>query len=67
MTLPLARHLGESGIRCVDIQAGFFSTAETQEYEDTVNVLSHMSPFPKRLGKPEEYADLVYVGGKVIG
>ena len=62
MTLPLARYLGCSGIRCVDIQSGLINTPEAQTYEDTVNVLSHMSPFPKRLGEPEEYADLVYVG-----
>ena len=62
MTLPLARYLGRSGIRCVDIQSGLINTPDAKTYEDTVNVLSHMSPFPKRLGEPEEYAQLVYVG-----
>ena len=61
MTLPLARSLGRDGIRCVCIQPGLFNTSEMKEYEDTVNLLTRMTPFPRRLGDPEEFASLVEV------
>jgi len=32
-----------------------------KEYEDTVNLLTRMTPFPRRLGDPEEFASLVEV------
>ena len=61
MTLPLARSLGRYGIRCVCFQPGLFNTSEMKEYEDTVNLLTRMTPFPRRLGDPEEFASLVEV------
>ncbi|KAM7458485.1 hypothetical protein BLSTO_00751 [Blastocystis sp. subtype 1] len=59
MTLPLARALGRFGIRVVSILPGLFDTPEMKEYEDTVMVMSKMTPFPRRLGVPEEFAHLV--------
>lgn len=50
MTLPLARALGRFGIRVVSILPGLFDTPEMKEYEDTVMVMSKMTPFPRRLG-----------------
>lgn len=61
MTLPIARALGRYGIRCVGIQPGLFDIPEIQDYADTISVLSKMSPFPRRLGSPEEFAKLVVV------
>ena len=61
MTLPLARSLGRYGIRCVGIQPGLFAIPEIRDYEDTINVLAKMTPFPRRLGDPEEFAQLVEV------
>lgn len=61
MTLPLARALGRFGIRVVSILPGLFDTPEMKEYEDTVMVMSKMTPFPRRLGVPEEFAHLVEV------
>ena len=66
MTLPLARSLGRYGIRCVCIQPGLFNTSEMKDYEDTINVLTKMTPFPRRLGEPEEYASLVEVGYRLL-
>jgi NAD(P)-dependent dehydrogenase (short-subunit alcohol dehydrogenase family) len=60
MTLPIARDLARSGIRIVTIAPGLFETpmllgmpAEVQES------LGKQVPFPSRLGKPAEYAQLV--------
>lgn len=62
MTLPLARALGKYGIRCVGIQPGLFNIPDVRDYADTINILSKMAPFPRRLGTPEEFATLVHVG-----
>ena len=60
MTLPIARDLSRSGIRCVTIAPGLFATpmllGMPQEVQDS---LGKQVPFPSRLGKPEEYAALV--------
>ena len=59
MTLPIARDLSRSGIRCVTIAPGIFETpmllGMPQEVQDA---LGKMVPFPSRLGKPAEYARL---------
>ena len=59
MTLPIARDLSRSGIRCVTIAPGLFATpmllGMPQEVQDS---LGRQVPFPSRLGKPEEYAAL---------
>jgi len=60
MTLPIARDLSRSGIRCVTIAPGLFATpmllGMPQEVQDS---LGKQVPFPSRLGKPEEYAAMV--------
>jgi NAD(P)-dependent dehydrogenase (short-subunit alcohol dehydrogenase family) len=60
MTLPIARDLSRSGIRCVTIAPGIFETpmllGMPQEVQDS---LGKQVPFPSRLGKPAEYANLV--------
>ena len=59
MTLPIARDLSRSGIRCCTIAPGLFATpmllGMPQEVQDS---LGKQVPFPSRLGKPEEYAAL---------
>jgi len=60
MTLPLARELAQFGIRVMSIAPGIFLTpmasAMTPELQQS---LSRQVPFPQRLGKPEEFAQLV--------
>jgi NAD(P)-dependent dehydrogenase (short-subunit alcohol dehydrogenase family) len=57
MTLPAARELARYGIRVVAIAPGLFGTPMVttmpQEVQDTVIATI---PFPRRFGKPEEYA-----------
>lgn len=59
LTLPLARDLAQHGIRVCTIAPGLFLTpllhALPQEVQDS---LAASIPFPKRLGKPEEFAQL---------
>ncbi|MEO8165617.1 MAG: 3-hydroxyacyl-CoA dehydrogenase [Betaproteobacteria bacterium] len=60
MTLPIARDLSRSGIRVMTIAPGIFETpmllGMPQEVQDA---LGRMVPFPSRLGRPIEYAQLV--------
>ncbi len=60
MVLPLARELARFGIRVMGIAPGIFGTPMMaglpQEAQDS---LGRQVPFPPRLGRPEEYADLV--------
>jgi len=60
MTLPIARELARLGIRCVSIAPGIFHTpmmdGMSKEVQDS---LAAQVPFPARLGKPEEFAQLV--------
>ncbi len=59
MTLPIARDLMNSGIRCNTIAPGIFWTPMMAGMDQKVqDALAAMVPFPKRLGKPEEYASL---------
>lgn len=59
LTLPMARDLSRSGIRVMTIAPGIFETpmllGMPQEVQDA---LGKMVPFPPRLGKPDEYANL---------
>lgn len=61
MTLPIARDLARSGIRCMTIAPGIFGTpmifGMPQEVQDS---LAASIPFPARLGRPEDYAKLVH-------
>jgi NAD(P)-dependent dehydrogenase (short-subunit alcohol dehydrogenase family) len=60
MTMPIARELAAFGIRCVSIAPGIFRTPMIAGMpQDVQDSLGRQSPFPPRLGKPEEYAQLV--------
>lgn len=60
MTMPIARELAAFGIRCVSIAPGIFRTPMVAGMpQDVQDSLGRQSPFPPRLGKPEEYAQLV--------
>ena len=60
MTLPIARDLMGEGIRVNTIMPGIFKTPLMENLPQNVQeVLAKSVPFPKRLGKPEEYAHLV--------
>ena len=74
LTMPAARELAQFGIRVLAIAPGIFRTpmvhALPQEAQDS---LGASVPFPKRLGEPEEFAELVlhmvrnrYLNGEVI-
>jgi NAD(P)-dependent dehydrogenase (short-subunit alcohol dehydrogenase family) len=60
MALPIARELARLGIRCVAIAPGIFHTpmmdGMPKEVQDS---LAAQVPFPPRLGRPEEFAQLV--------
>ncbi len=59
MTLPIARDLMGEGIRINTILPGIFNTPLLQGAPDNVKAaLAASVPFPKRLGNPEEYAQL---------
>jgi NAD(P)-dependent dehydrogenase (short-subunit alcohol dehydrogenase family) len=59
MTLPMARDLAQHGIRVVTIAPGLFLTPLVAELPQPVQEsLAASIPFPKRLGKPEEFAHL---------
>ena len=60
MTLPVARELARFGIRCVAIAPGVFETPMmTALAEASLQALASQVPFPPRLGRPAEFADLV--------
>lgn len=60
MTLPMARELASSAIRVMTVAPGLFATPMMkglpQEAQDS---LGKQTPFPPRLGKPDEYAAMV--------
>lgn len=59
MTLPMARDLAQHGIRVCTIAPGLFSTPLMRSLPEPVQQsLAASIPFPPRLGKPEEFADL---------
>jgi len=59
LTLPLARDLAQFGVRVVTIAPGLFLTPLMAELPQAVqDSLAASIPFPKRLGKPEEFAHL---------
>ena len=60
MTLPIARDLMGDGIRVNTIMPGIFNTPLLQGAPDNVKAsLAASVPFPKRLGQPDEFAQLV--------
>ena len=74
MTLPMARELARFGIRVNTVAPGVFWTPMVDGMPDEVQQsLAASIPFPSRLGKPEEFADLVayilgntYLNGETI-
>ncbi|MEI7915849.1 MAG: SDR family NAD(P)-dependent oxidoreductase [Mycobacteriaceae bacterium] len=61
MCLTMARDLGSLGIRVLAIAPSLFATGLTKGIPDEYAVsLTKDAAFPKRLGKPEEFAKLVY-------
>jgi NAD(P)-dependent dehydrogenase (short-subunit alcohol dehydrogenase family) len=74
MTLPLARDLAQWGVRVATIAPGLFSTPLMQQLPPEVQAsLAASIPFPKRLGRPEEFAALAahivtntHLNGEVI-
>ncbi len=74
MTLPIARELGAHGIRCNTIAPGLFETPMLAALPPKAKQsLSKQCEYPRRLGKPDEYAHLVqtiveneFINGTVI-
>lgn len=60
MTLPIARDLSNMGVRVMTIAPGLFDTPMLSKLPEKVKkFLAETVPFPQRLGKPAEYAQLV--------
>jgi NAD(P)-dependent dehydrogenase (short-subunit alcohol dehydrogenase family) len=60
MTLPIARDLASVLVRVVTIAPGLFDTPLLASLPDQAKAsLSQQVPHPSRLGRPDEYADLV--------
>jgi NAD(P)-dependent dehydrogenase (short-subunit alcohol dehydrogenase family) len=74
MTLPIAREFARIGVRVNTIAPGIFWTPMVDGMPEHVQeTLSASIPFPSRLGKPEEFADLAahivenaYINGETI-
>jgi len=74
MTLPMARDLAQHGIRVCTIAPGLFATPLMKTLPEPVQQsLAASIPFPSRLGKPEEFAQLAchivtntHLNGEVI-
>lgn len=74
MTLPLARELAREAIRVMTIAPGIMETPMLKGMPQKVqDALGQMVPFPPRLAKPQEFAQLVghifensYLNGEVI-
>lgn len=74
MTLPVSRDLSQYGIRVNTIAPGLFMTPMAAGLsEKVIQKLSESVEFPKRLGRPHEYAELAtfimeheYLNGEVI-
>ncbi len=59
MTLPIARDLARSGIRVMTIAPGLFETPLLASLPEEARLsLGQQVPFPSRLGRPTEYAQL---------
>jgi NAD(P)-dependent dehydrogenase (short-subunit alcohol dehydrogenase family) len=60
MTLPVARDLMSEGIRVNTILPGIMDTPLLATLpQDIRDSLGASVPFPKRLGRPDEFADMV--------
>lgn len=59
LTLPVARDLSRTGIRVMAIAPGLFETPLLQGLPEEARIsLGQQVPFPSRLGRPHEYAQL---------
>jgi NAD(P)-dependent dehydrogenase (short-subunit alcohol dehydrogenase family) len=71
MTLPMARDLAQHGIRVCTIAPGLFATPLLKELPEAIQQsLAASIPFPPRLGKPSEFAELachIVVNGHLNG
>jgi NAD(P)-dependent dehydrogenase (short-subunit alcohol dehydrogenase family) len=57
MTLVMARDLGTIGVRVMTIAPSLFSTGLTRGIPDAASLnLTKDAAFPKRMGRPDEYA-----------
>ena len=67
LTLPLARDLAQHGVRVMTIAPGLFLTPLLHKLpEEVQQSLAASIPFPKRLGKAEEFASLaVHIAGNL--
>lgn len=61
LTLPVARDLAEHGIRCVAVAPGLFDTPMVAGLPRKVaqSIVERMILFPRRMGRPQELAQLV--------
>ncbi len=68
MALPIAREFARIGVRVMTIAPGIFMTPMMEGMPEKVRQsLAAQVPFPPRLGKPEEFADLVvYIYGNTM-
>ena len=74
MTLPMARDLAQHGIRVCTVAPGLFATPLLKQLPEAVQQsLAASIPFPPRLGKPSEFAQLAchivtntHLNGEVI-
>ena len=66
--LPAARGFAKRGIRVAAIAPGLFLTPIYDKVPQVLEELKKTTIFPKRLGKPEEYADMVafIIGNKMV-
>ena len=74
LTLPLARDLAQFGVRVVTVAPGLFQTPLLKELPEAAQQsLAASIPFPRRLGRPQEFASLMaeivgnaFINGEVI-
>ncbi len=69
LTLPAAREFASIGVRVLAIAPGLFGTPLLLNMpQDVQDSLASTLPFPRRFGKPEEFASLVLhmVGNPVM-
>lgn len=59
LTLPVARDLARYGVRVVTVAPGLFDTAMAADLPQDVRAgLEQQALYPKRLGQPDEFAEL---------
>jgi len=74
MTLPAARDLASVGVRVVTIAPGIVDTPLLAALPEAARTsLAENVPFPRRLGRPEDFAELAldlvrhgYLNGEVV-